>query len=1000
MNRRFPGFVAILAFIALIACQCLSGQAFAAENRGHGAPAAALPAELKNVAVQDRFLPAGTREVGLLQTVAAHVVVARNDFSQAYFAANGDKLYEKDVIFTLKASKCRIKLHNDDIITLGDNSRLAVKEVAGTRDTAEKKSALSLARGKAMFYAIRLLKHTGLTMEVESPTAVVGVRGTKFGVEVALEGDKAMGSLPLLLADNSENWGRYLLAQAGGSPGVTTTVHGFDGSVSVTATATGTTTSVAAGQSLTVTPVGFGELMPTPPAVSRSFQTQTNVPPPAAGSGSGQATAEGGGASQAPAGGGQSAAAGDDGGAAPVSRAAAAARTDDPIGVRETVNLPDPKEINPPPKPEVKVDPIPDPKTNTSGNHVGYFAAMLTNATAGALEEVFVSRNRYDGDSGIWARGIKSPEQDHIRAQGNGQQFDASPSLKWVTFQSGAKSSGDLADGYPISSTTLTRRPYMEWGFATVPRSFPADGSDYVIDNRIYWIFGQSTPAATLTGFTGTASYSGKAFGTFWSATGGINMEGLFKCDVTFAAGSNQVTNFLVSVHDTSAQASTPAGGLPVHAFIEGASGTIGPDGHFTIDPATGTWTLNGTTPDQKSAVGSLYGATATSMGGVWGMVNSSQNTGAAGIFQGDRPFAVQQGFLTGMLETGAGSYTDTFFSRSMQDFKSTSAFASSLSGSFVFDGSGTDKFMTELATAGGIWPTAVGDRRVMQFTKVDANAFMEWGTWTQPIAMPVQITAGQTTDFVFKNEGWYIWGEPTTEAQMATLKQGSFTATYNGTAQGAFFAAGGPGTRLAGTFNGTVNLAPAPPGQQPEQLQPQPERQRQHGLRHRRQRELQFQRRPSARLVHYQPHDRHLDHQRSPRGQFAGQGRRRCPVRTGGRGHRRQLGRPGQHQPRRRDLPGDTVGEQAEGIPRVKTSGQEHHRMDRKGASHPGSPFCFPAPGLIAGYNVKPICVTSMRGVGDPLGPMTFADSWTAPVKLPRGHFPTPPIFRRPARA
>ena len=104
MNRRFPGFVAILAFIALIACQCLSGQAFAAENRGHGAPAAALPAELKNVAVQDRFLPAGTREVGLLQTVAAHVVVARNDFSQAYFAANGDKLYEKDVIFTLKAS--------------------------------------------------------------------------------------------------------------------------------------------------------------------------------------------------------------------------------------------------------------------------------------------------------------------------------------------------------------------------------------------------------------------------------------------------------------------------------------------------------------------------------------------------------------------------------------------------------------------------------------------------------------------------------------------------------------------------------------------------------------------------------------------------------------------------------------------------------------------------------------------------------------------------------
>ena len=786
MKRRIHISIMILSFIA---CGCLPGNTLAAENRGQATPPDALPRDLAGIAVKDYFIPANAREVGLIQTVMAHVVVAKGDLSQAYFAVNGDKLYEKDIIFTLKASKCRIKLHNEDIITLGENARLAINEAAGTRDTPEKKSALSLLRGKAMFYALRLLNHKGLSMTVESQTAVVGVRGTKFGVDVAAAGENTMGALPLLLADRSEDWGRYLLAQASQTGG-TTTVHGFDGTVTVTSTiAGGGAATVTPGQSITVTGQGLGTLAPTPPQVSQSFQSLTNVPPPGG---------SGGGSSQAPAG-------GTGGGQAIAGGTVVIAGTTGTPPLPP--NLPNPNE--PPstaPQQPLVPDPVPDPKTNTSGSHVGYFSAMLTNATAHALEEVFVSQNRYDGDQGVWARGTKTAE-DFVRAQGNGQQFSGSPNLKWVTFGSGTKGSGDLANGYPVSTTTITRFSYLEWGYATVPQSFPADGSNYVFDNRIYWLFGANTPAATLAGLTGTAAYSGKAYGTYWSAGGGANLTGTFRSNVNFAASTNQISNFSYSVQD---KTSSPT----VQASITGASGTIGTDAHFTINPGTGVWDLNGATPDQKSAVGSVYGANADSLGGVLGMYNSVLKTGLSGSFQGDKPFAVQQGVITGMLERADGTYIDTY-SSSPQSFTSASATASTatspaapLARSITVDGSsGTgDKFMTALETATGTW---LGNRS-MQFTKIDANAYTEWGTWTQPTAMTVIITAGVTADYDFKNEGWYLWGNQATEADMVALRASGLTPTYNGNAYGTFFTGGGPGTRLTGTFNTTVNFAAA----------------------------------------------------------------------------------------------------------------------------------------------------------------------------------------------
>ncbi|MDX9822698.1 MAG: FecR domain-containing protein, partial [Syntrophales bacterium] len=425
MNGRTPVLIALAVSLALLCCGWQVGDSFAAENRGHAAPANLLPKELKDIAVRDNFIPSTKKAAGVIQSVIAHVVVARGDLRQAYYAADGDRLFEQDVVFTLKDSKCRIKLLNDDIITMGDNSRLAVTEMTGDRKTPEKKSVLALARGKAMFYAIRLFNHKSATMNVVSPTAVTGVRGTKFGIEVTVANEKAAVARPLLLADASADWARHLiLAQGAPPPGVTTVVHGFEGTVAVTSTVDGRTQTVGAGQTVSTTPQGIGALIPTPPQVSQSFQAATNVPPPQGAGGTGGA---GGGQTQGGAGG--------TGGTTSTSTTSTTTTTTTTTAdastppVVDTSNVTQTQSTTQTEQAATQVDPVTDPKTNASGGHTGYFAGILTNLSTAGVQDVYVSRNRYDGDASVWGRGLLN-SLDYLRVEGGGKF--GNPTLKWA----------------------------------------------------------------------------------------------------------------------------------------------------------------------------------------------------------------------------------------------------------------------------------------------------------------------------------------------------------------------------------------------------------------------------------------------------------------------------------------------------------------------------------------------------------------------------------------
>jgi hypothetical protein len=530
--------VLVLIFTGLF----LSGHAEAA-SRGQGVTKDMLPQELLNITIRDAFIPQSGKEAGVIQTVVGHAVVVHEDMRQAYFAAPGDKLFEKDILFTLKKSRCRFRMHNEDVVTLGETTRLEITAFADDRTTQEKRSSFGMAKGKAMFYTLRLFKHKGASMDVKTPTAVAGVRGTKFGVDV--------------------NEGK-------------TDVFAFEGSIYVTSTVTGETITLPEGQSITVDAAGLGAPVATPPDVSQQFQRDTGIAPEdIIGLGT-EGSAQGG---------------------------------DEPplnTGGMDTSTLTQEQNISP-------QEEIVTPTRPT--RHDGYFVGMLSRDSAGwQYDDTYISDTLQDFDSSNAM--AATDDANFVIVDGTGG------SAKQVAELSTGM--GTWTGAQPMQRTELGYNAYMEWGSWTQPNLMNDGFYDYRFDNKGYYVWGDMTTndqMAALAAANLVATYSGGAYGTFYTNTGGVDMTGAFSTTVNFHTG--QLNNFQFNV----------AGGANTVTLTGGTGFFTGGSSQFDING--GTWSVNGGTGDTGTAYGSVYGDQAQAIGGVW-QANGGGNH-AAGMFQGTR---------------------------------------------------------------------------------------------------------------------------------------------------------------------------------------------------------------------------------------------------------------------------------------------------------------------------------------------------------------------------
>jgi hypothetical protein len=570
---RYRTFQCIAAFIFALGLLIAAAPGWAAPARSK-APASLLPAELKGEDIKDYYIGPGAKDAGMIQTVIGYVVVAREGTNRAYYAAAGDRLFEKDIVFTLKGSKCRFQMNGHDVVTMGENTRLGIKTAEENRQARTKTTLFSMLKGKAMFYAMRLFKYRSTSMTVETPTAVSGVRGTKWGVEVVeLPGKpagKPVASLPIMVADNSPLGGFRHLATyyyTGQSmPGTATMVLSFSDTVSVHQTAGQRAAVLLAPGQMTIVGTGTPPSPPTtaPPNIINQFLEDTGVPgvqvsltQPPSPTGSGTPT------------------------------------------------------LSAPPDTTIIVQNL------NSGNqrpttHFGFFSGQLS---------------WYNSACTVWDCSTTLTSVDL-------QDFSTTTAkaindAKYVTINATAKTMTDYFDGTSFASPTgqalqmteLGYNAYTEWGTWMQPTAFVVNGQEYSFNTTGYYIWGDKTQTmpATISG-----TYRGNAYGTMvWQSSGlqSQSMTGTFQTDVTFSGGSGSLNNF---------QISTTGGGKS--ASIADGYGTFTGN---TFSLSSGTVLVNGTTGTLGTVNGAFYGTNAQAVGGIWSVSGSGNYVN--GVFQGTK---------------------------------------------------------------------------------------------------------------------------------------------------------------------------------------------------------------------------------------------------------------------------------------------------------------------------------------------------------------------------
>ncbi|MFH2045765.1 MAG: FecR family protein [Pseudomonadota bacterium] len=536
-----------------------------------------LPSELKSVEIKDYFISSKSLTVGKITNLTGHVVVRHKDNNKAYFAAKGDIIHQNDIFFTLNNSRCRIRFFTEDIITMGENSKVVIDEVSEDIGLKKKKAIYSMLKGKAMFYITRLFRHKHVLATVKTPTAVAGVRGTKFGVEI--EGpDKE---------DRPEN--------------LETLVYCFEGKLEVSSPVDGTSQYVNAGQSLSLNNMGAEMVEITAPGVASRFAIDTNIPEPASDSGTSEP------------------------------RKSGNDTTSDFDILAEAVNSSTSTENT---GGDVIEEGLPQSVTqqnideqNTSIESYGYFTSMLTRIDSEKyFQHLYLSTSLQNLDS------VSAKATDILIGKDliiDGSVPDA-PKITSVNINS------DTISGYPypITHVELGYDSYMKWGYWKQASPMPGVSvASYAIDNKGYFIMGSNTSGtdmAYLASLNQVFTYSGGAEGTYWSDTGGSDMTGSFNASINFSLPSNQISDFDLLVTDgTHTVSITNEQG----EFTDPKNSS-----HFVLPTGTGQWMIDGVvvnTINKKNAYGSVYGPGAKSIGGVWKI--DADPAHATGVFHGRR---------------------------------------------------------------------------------------------------------------------------------------------------------------------------------------------------------------------------------------------------------------------------------------------------------------------------------------------------------------------------
>ena len=125
---------------------------------------------------------ADNSQVAQIKTVSGQAEIVRNGTRNA--AKIGDALYEKDTIETGADGSIGITFIDNTVMSSGPNSQIVLEDYKFNSSNFTGSMLTDMNRGTISMVSGDIARSSPGAMKVKTPTAILGVRGTRFVIEV------------------------------------------------------------------------------------------------------------------------------------------------------------------------------------------------------------------------------------------------------------------------------------------------------------------------------------------------------------------------------------------------------------------------------------------------------------------------------------------------------------------------------------------------------------------------------------------------------------------------------------------------------------------------------------------------------------------------------------------------------------------------------------------------------------------------------------------------
>jgi hypothetical protein len=126
------------------------------------------------------WVPAWAQEkpIGVIKFVEGHATITHGQLT--YAASLGGAVYQDDLLRTYWGGKIGVTFKDNTRISLGPSSRLKITQFVFAPAEERYGFVLTLVDGTIQYLSGLIAKLAPGSMKIETPTATIGVRGTRF----------------------------------------------------------------------------------------------------------------------------------------------------------------------------------------------------------------------------------------------------------------------------------------------------------------------------------------------------------------------------------------------------------------------------------------------------------------------------------------------------------------------------------------------------------------------------------------------------------------------------------------------------------------------------------------------------------------------------------------------------------------------------------------------------------------------------------------------------